>query len=55
MAHLDVEEVDISDVTTQTVYDSGYESENDKESERTTPMNLYSSSFITSPADIETH
>ena len=30
MAHLDVEEIDISEITTQTVYDSGYESDSDK-------------------------
>ena len=33
MAHLDVEEVDISEVTTQTVYDSGYDSDSDEKEE----------------------
>ena len=54
MAHLDVEDVNISEVTTQTVYDSGYESDNNKEREKG-PNKPALSSFITSPADIETH
>ena len=53
MVHLDPEEIDVSEVTTQTVYDSGYESELEQEEEpdREPPF----SSFITSPADIEMH
>ena len=54
IAHLDVEELDISEITTQSAYNSGYNSEdsekNDDEEEGVVP-----SSFITSPADIETH
>ena len=49
MAHLDPEEIDISEVTTQTAYDSEWEQEEDSREEP--PL----SSFITSPADIETH
>ena len=33
MAHLDMEEVDISEVTTQTVYDSGYDIDSDENEE----------------------
>ena len=54
MAHLDVEEVDISEVTTQTIYDSGYESDNDEKREKDSGRPMLSS-FITLPADIETH
>ena len=53
MAHLDPEEIDISEVTTQTAYDSGYDSESEKEDILKKEPSL--SSFITSPADIETH
>ena len=53
MAHLDPEEIDISEVTTQTTYDSGYDS--DSEQEDTLQKEPPLSSFITSPADIETH
>ena len=52
MAHLDPEEIDISEVTTQTTYDSGYDSEQEQEDSREEPP---FSSFITSPADMETH
>ena len=31
MAHLDPEEIDISEVTTQTAYDSGYDSDSEQE------------------------
>ena len=34
ISHLNVEEIDISEITTQTVYDSGYESGNDGEKEK---------------------
>ena len=54
MAHLDVEEIDISEITTQTVYDSGYESDSDGEEVKGSERPVLSS-FITSPADIETH
>ena len=53
MAHLDPEEIEISEVTTQTTYDSGYDS--DLEKEDTLKKEPPLSSFITSPADIETH
>ena len=49
MAHLDPEEIDISEVTTQTTYDSGYDSEQEEDSKEECPL----SSFITLPADIE--
>ena len=54
MAHLDVQEIDISETTTQTMYDSGYESSDEEEDmkEQDEPV---PSSFNTSPADIETH
>ena len=48
------EEVYISEVTTQTVYDSVYESDNDKEREKGLNRPMLSS-FIILPADIETH
>ena len=51
MAHLDPEEIDISEVTTQTAYDSEYDSEQEEDSREEPPL----SSFITSPADILTH
>ena len=53
MVHLNPEEIDISEVTTQTAYDNGYDSEPEQkeDSKREPPL----SSFITSPADIETH
>ena len=54
IAHLDVEEVDISEVTTQTVYDSGYESDNDEKRENDSGR-LMLSPFIILPADKETH
>ena len=54
IAHLDIEEVDISEVTTQTVYDSGYDSDSG-EGEKDNLKEPVLSSFITSPADIETH
>ena len=54
MAHLDVEEIDISEITTQTVYDSGYESDNDERREKDLGRPVLSS-FITLPAEIETH
>ena len=52
MAHLDCEEIDISEVTTQTAYGSGYDSDSEQEDtlKKAPPL----SSFITSP-DIETH
>ena len=53
MAHLAPEEIDISEVTTQTAYDSGYDSEREQEEDSWEEPPL--SSFITSPADIETH
>ena len=42
MAHLDPEEIDVSKVTTQTVYDSGYESEleHEEKSDREPPFPL---------------
>ena len=52
IAHLDIEEVDISEVTTQTVYDSGYDSDSG-EGEKDNLKEPVLSSFITSPADIE--
>ena len=45
MAHLDVEEIDISKLTAQTVYDSGYKSDNDEEKEKS-PDGPVLSSFI---------
>ena len=53
MAHLDLEEIDVSEITTQTVYDSGYESEVEleEESDKEPPF----SSFNTSPSNIEVH
>ena len=54
IAHLDVEELDISEITTQSSYESGYESghtsEEEEDIEQTVP-----SAFITSPVDIKTH
>ena len=53
IAHLDPEEIDISEVTTQTAYNSGYDSGLEKED--TLMKGPPFSPFITSPADIETH
>ena len=50
MAHLDVEEIDISEITTQTVYDSGYESGSDGKKKGSNGPVL--SFCITSLADI---
>ena len=54
IAHLDVEELDISKITTQSSYDSGYESGNPSEEEEDIKQTV-PSVFITSPADIETN
>ena len=54
MAHLDKEEVDIFEVTTQTAYNSGYDSDNTEKEEENLKEPILSS-FSTSPADIETH
>ena len=54
MAHLDVEEIDISEISTQTVYDSGYESNSYEKKEKNSDEPVISS-FITLPVDIETH
>ena len=54
MAHLDIEEVDISEVTTQTAYNSGYNSDS-SEGEEDNLKEPILSSFITPPTDIVTH
>ena len=54
MVHLDVEEIDISEITTKTVYGRDYESDSDQEDGKGSDEPVFSS-FITSPADIETH
>ena len=54
ITHLDIEEVDISEVTTQTVHDSGYDSDSGEREEDNLKEPVLSS-FITSPADIEIH
>ena len=53
MAHLDSEEIDVFEVTTQTAYDSGYDSESEKDDilENESPL----SSFNSSPTDVKTH
>ena len=53
LAHLNLEELDISEITTQSSYDSGYKS-NDSSEEEGNEQPI-PSAFITSPADIETH
>ena len=54
IAHLDVEELDISEITTQSSYDSGYESGNTSDEEDKLEQSI-PSAFITSLADIKTH
>ena len=54
IAHLDVEELDISEITTQSSYDSGYKSGNTSEEEEDIEQTV-PSAFITLPADIKTH
>ena len=54
IAHLDVEELDISEITTQSSYDSGYESENTSDEEYKLEQSV-PSVFIVFPADIKTH
>ena len=54
IAHLDVEELDISEITTQSSSDSGYETGNTSAGEEDIKQKV-PSAFIMSPADIKTH